>query len=164
MTAAEVEQGAVAREHAAFETQGPAAGATLDGDGEPAVHIKVPTGPATPSAEGRALHEASGHVLYRSWCKWCIAAHAADKPHLRKTKPCQELSVTSRISDERRIKYCQFLSSMLSMLLLRACQQHFVPRKHLVSIWWKRFWRSLKHLDTMWWCCTQIKNPCWYRC
>ena len=23
--------------------------------------------------------------------------------------PCQELSLTSRISDERRIKYCQFL-------------------------------------------------------
>ena len=37
------------------------------------------TGPATPSAEERALHEASGHVPYRSWCQWCIAAGAADK-------------------------------------------------------------------------------------
>ena len=35
------------------------------------------------------------------------------------------------------------------MLGPRACQQHFVPRKHSVSIWWKRFWRSLKHLDMM---------------
>ena len=35
MTAAEVEQAALAREHAAFGTPGPAAGATLDGDGEP---------------------------------------------------------------------------------------------------------------------------------
>ena len=44
-------------------------------------------------------------------------------------KPCQELSLTLRISDERRIKYCQFLPSMQSMLVLRTCQQHFVPRK-----------------------------------
>ena len=58
-------------------------------------------------------------------------------------KPCQELSLTSRISDERRIKYCQFLPSMQSMLVPRACQQHFVPRKHSVSIWWKRFFHSL---------------------
>ena len=43
MTAAGVEQGALARERAAFGTLGPAAGATLDGDGEPAVRIKVPT-------------------------------------------------------------------------------------------------------------------------
>ena len=68
MTAMEVEQAAVAREHAAFGTPGPAAGATLDGDGEPAVRNKVPTGPATPTAEERALYEASGHVPYRSWC------------------------------------------------------------------------------------------------
>ena len=59
MTAAEVDQAALAREHAAFRTPG----------GEPAVRIKVPTGPATPSAEERALHEASGHVLYQSWCQ-----------------------------------------------------------------------------------------------
>ena len=62
MTAAEVELAALAREHAAFGTPGPAAEATLDGDGEPAVRIKVPTGLATPSAEERALHEASGHM------------------------------------------------------------------------------------------------------
>ena len=42
MTAAEVEQAGLAREHAAFGTL------TLDGDGEPTVRIKVPTGPATP--------------------------------------------------------------------------------------------------------------------
>ena len=87
MTGAEVEQAALARERAAFGTPGPAAGATLDGDGEPKLRIKVPTGPATPSAEERALHEASGHVPYRSWCQWCIAARAADKPHLRGQQP-----------------------------------------------------------------------------
>ena len=46
--AAEVEQAALAREHAAFRTPGPAAEATLDANGEPAVRIKVPTGPVTP--------------------------------------------------------------------------------------------------------------------
>ena len=51
------------------------------------MRIRVPTGPATPSAEGRALHEASGHVPYRSWCQWCVAARAADKPHLREQQP-----------------------------------------------------------------------------
>ena len=45
MTATEVEQAALARKHAAFGIPGPAAGATLDGDGEePMVRIKVPTG------------------------------------------------------------------------------------------------------------------------
>ena len=80
MTAAEVE-------HAAFGIPGPAAGATLDGDGEPTVRIRVPTGPATPSTEERALHEASGHVPRHCWCQWCIAARAADKPHLRVQQP-----------------------------------------------------------------------------
>ena len=56
MTATEVEQAALAREHAAFGVPGPAAGATLDGDGEPTVRIRVPTSPGTPSAEERALH------------------------------------------------------------------------------------------------------------
>ena len=46
MTAAEVEQAALAREHAAFGTPRPAAGAAVDGDGD--------TGPATPSAEESA--------------------------------------------------------------------------------------------------------------
>ena len=93
MTGAEVEQAALAREHAAFGTPGPAAGATLDGDGEPTVRIKVPTGPATPSAQERALHEASGHVPYRSQCQWCIAERAADKPHLREQHPEKDEAV-----------------------------------------------------------------------
>ena len=51
------------------------------------MRIRVPTGPTTPSAEERALHEALGHVPYRSRCQWCIAARAADKPHLRGQQP-----------------------------------------------------------------------------
>ena len=149
MTTAEVEQAALERKHAAFGTPGPAAGATLDGDGEPTVRIRVPTGPATPAAEERALHEASGHVPYRSWCQWCIAVRAADKPHLRGQHP-ETNEAVPRIAQERRIKCCQFLPSMQSMLVLRACQQHFVPQKHSVNIWWKRFWHSLRHFNTMW--------------
>ena len=87
MAAAEVEQAALAREHAAFGTPSPAAGATMDGDGEATVHIRVPTGLATLSAEERALHEASGHVPYRSWCQWSIAARAADKPETDEAVP-----------------------------------------------------------------------------
>ena len=52
------------------------------------MRIRVPTGPATPSAEERPLHEASGHVLYRSGCQWsCTAARAADEPHLTGQQP-----------------------------------------------------------------------------
>ena len=42
-------------EHTAFGILGPAAGATLDGDGEPSVR-RVPTGPATPFAEVSMVH------------------------------------------------------------------------------------------------------------
>ena len=114
MTAEEVEQAAQAREHAAFGTPGPAAEATWDGDGESAVRSKVPTGPATPSVQERALHEASGHVPYRSWCQWCIAARAADKPHLRRQQPDTDEAVPRIEFDFADLgrdedKYCQFL-------------------------------------------------------
>ena len=45
--------------------------------------IRVPTGPATPTAVERTFRKASRHALYRRWCRWCAAARAADKPHLR---------------------------------------------------------------------------------
>ena len=51
------------------------------------MRIKVPTGPATRSPVERALHEASGHVPYRSWCQRCIAARAADKKDKREQQP-----------------------------------------------------------------------------
>ena len=165
MTTVEVEQAALAREHAAFGTPGPAAGATLDGDGEPTVRIKVPTGPATPSAEERALHEASGHVPYRSWCQWCIAARTADKPHLRgnnqiQMQQCQELSLTSRIGreDDQVLPIpslnavdvgCESLSATLC------------PSKAFSEYLVETILAFVEALDTTWWCCTQTKNPCW---
>ena len=53
------------------------------GDGDPSVRIRVPTGPATLRSEDRSMHEASGHVPYRSWCRWCVAARAPDERHMR---------------------------------------------------------------------------------
>ena len=71
---------------AGFGVPGPAARDTLDGD-EPSVRIRIPTGPLTPSAVERTLHNASGHALHRRWCRLCAAARAADEPHLREQQP-----------------------------------------------------------------------------
>eukprot|EP00971_Amphidinium_carterae_P352401 6492579-Amphidinium_carterae.1 len=40
--------------------------------------------PKEPSLKERELHEAMGHVPYRSWCPACIAGHARSDPHRRK--------------------------------------------------------------------------------
>ena len=115
-------------------TPRPAAGATLDGDGEPAVRIKVSTGPATPSTEERALHEASGQVPYRSWCQWCITARAADKPHLREQQPDTDEAVP-RIEfdfadlgrEEDQVLPIPSLNAV--DVVPRACQQHLCPHE-----------------------------------
>ena len=62
-------------------TPGPAAGATLDGDGGPAMRIKVPTSPATPSAGENAACNFQDMSLIEAGAKCAIAARAADKPH-----------------------------------------------------------------------------------
>ena len=75
MTAAEVEQAAVARERGAFGTLGPDAGATLDGDGEPTVRIRLPTGPATPSAGERERERAARGFGTRALSKLVSMVH-----------------------------------------------------------------------------------------
>ena len=170
MTAAEVEQAALAREHTAFGTPGPAAGATLDGDGERAVPVKVPTGPATPPAEERALHEASGHVPHRSWCQWCIAARAADKPHLREQQPETDEAVP-RIEfdfadlgrEEDQVVPLPSLNAVVDVGS-ESLSATLCPTKASSEYLVEPFWRSSKHLDTTWRCCTQTKNPCWCSC
>ena len=126
MTAAEVEQAPLAREHAALGTPGPGAGATLDGDGEPAVRIKVPTGPATPSVE---KNSAARGFRTRALSKLVSMVHCGASGgqtafevsnNQIQMKPCQELSLISRISDKRRTKYCQSLPSMQPMLVTKA--------------------------------------------
>ena len=72
--------------HAGFGISGPATRDTLDGD-EPSVRIRIPTGPVTPSAEEKQLHNASRHSPYRRWRRWCAAVRIADEPHLREQQP-----------------------------------------------------------------------------
>ena len=76
MSPAEVERATSSRMHAGFGVRDSAARDMLDGDELP-VRIRIPTGPVTPSAVERTLHKASGHALYRRWCRWCAAARAA---------------------------------------------------------------------------------------
>ena len=86
MSQAEVERATSIRVHAGFGVPDSEERCTLDGV-EPSVRIRIPTGPVTPSAEEKKLHNASGHALYRRWCRWCAAARTADEPHLRKQQP-----------------------------------------------------------------------------
>ena len=58
MSPAEVERAMSTRVHAGFGVPGLAARDTLDGDEEPSVRIRIPTGPMTPSAVERTLHKA----------------------------------------------------------------------------------------------------------
>ena len=79
MSQAEVERATSIRVHAGFGVPDSEERCTLDGV-EPSVRIRIPTGPVTPSAEEKKLHNASGHALYRRWCRWCAAARTADEP------------------------------------------------------------------------------------
>ena len=47
---------------------------------QPARIIK---GPMQPSAAEIEEHEATGHVVYRSWCPICQAARSTGQPHFR---------------------------------------------------------------------------------
>ena len=86
MSQAEVERATSSRAHAGFGVLDPAARDTLDGD-ELSVRIRISSGPVTPSAEEKKLHNASGHALYRRRCRWCTAGRTADEPHLREQQP-----------------------------------------------------------------------------
>ena len=123
MSQAEVERATSSRVHAGFGVPGPAARDTLDGD-EPSVHIGIPTGPVTPSAEEKPC-ASSERAPYRRWCRWCAAVRTAEEPHLREqlpeqTKPRQELCLTLQSSSKRRIERCQRLPSTRSMTDQRA--------------------------------------------
>ena len=53
---------------------------THDPDSEAVVGRARPS-PVGPSKEERELHEASGHALYRSWCRACVAGRGRSDPH-----------------------------------------------------------------------------------
>ena len=101
ITLTEIEQAALARENVVFGDPGPKAEDAMIGDGDPSVRIRVPTGLASPTSEEKSMHEASGHVPYRSWCQWCVAARAPDKRHLRADPTLVEESGLPRIEAKR---------------------------------------------------------------
>ena len=43
--------------------------------------VRVIKSPMAPSAADIEEHEATGHVVYRSWCKICQAARSTGQPH-----------------------------------------------------------------------------------
>ena len=81
MTAAEVEQAALARKYVAFGNRGPAAGATLDGDGEPTMRFTVPQDRPRPQLKRERCMRLRDTCLIEAGVN--IAARAADMPHLR---------------------------------------------------------------------------------
>ena len=57
-----------------------------DVDGEQAMVARVPNLPPGPSARQIAEHKLTGHEVYRSWCRHCVAskgrAHAQEEGEL----------------------------------------------------------------------------------
>ena len=157
MTAAEVEQAALAREHAAFGTRCPAAGATLDGDGEPAVRIKVPTGPATPSAEERercmrlrdmCLVEAGVNGVLRRERRTSHILRE-EHPETGEAVPTIEFDFADLGREKDQVLPIPSLSAVdvgSESLSATLCPTKAFS-EYLVGT---NFWHSSKHLDTMW--------------
>ena len=52
-----------------------------DVDGDEAMVPRVPNLPPEPSARQIAEHELTGHAVYRSWCRHCIASKSRAHAH-----------------------------------------------------------------------------------
>ena len=52
-------------------------------DSEEARPPQIATGPEAPTEREIEEHEALGHVVHRSWCKYCVQARAAENPHYK---------------------------------------------------------------------------------
>ena len=52
-----------------------------DGDGDEAMVPRVPNLPPQPSARQIAEHELTGHAVYRSWCRHCVASKGRAHAH-----------------------------------------------------------------------------------
>ena len=48
-----------------------------DVDGDEAMVPRVPNLPPEPSARQIAEHELTGHAVYRSWCRHCVASEGS---------------------------------------------------------------------------------------
>ena len=166
MTAAEVEQAAPAREHAAFGTPRSRCWRYSE---KPRCVSRFPQPQRRPQLKRereRALHEASRHVPYRSWCQWCIAARAADKSHLRGQQPDTDEAVP-RIEfdfgdlgrEEDQVLLIPSLNAVdvgSESLSATLCPTKAFSEYLVETI--LAFVEALGH------CCTQTKNLCWYSC
>ena len=52
-----------------------------DVDGDEAMVLRVPNLPPEPSARQIAEHELTGHAVYRSWCRNCVASKGRAYAH-----------------------------------------------------------------------------------
>ena len=52
-----------------------------DVDGDEAMVPRVPSLPPEPSARQIAVHELTGHAVYRSWCRHCVASKSRVHAH-----------------------------------------------------------------------------------
>ena len=52
-----------------------------DDQGEEQHPVAVPSSPTAPSVAEIEEHEASGHVVHRSWCPPCVRARGVFNPH-----------------------------------------------------------------------------------
>ena len=52
-----------------------------DVDGDEAMVPRVPNLPPEPSARQIAEHELTGHAVYRSWCRHCVASKGRAHAH-----------------------------------------------------------------------------------
>ena len=81
-------------------------------DGEELMVPRVPNLPPEPSARQIAEHELTGHAVYRSWCRHCVAskgrAHATERK-----ESCQELALFAASSVVTAKMCCRSCVSML---------------------------------------------------
>ena len=55
-------------------------------EGEAMQDVRLRPGPAEPTMKMREEHEASGHVVFRSWCRICLAASGVGEQHRASTQ------------------------------------------------------------------------------
>ena len=150
MKAAEVEQAALAREHTAFGTPGPAAGATLD----PRCASVFPRDPQRPQVKRErcarrrdTLSKLVSMVHCGASCGQA-AFEGGSNQKIDEAVPRIDFDFADFGREEDQVLPIPSLNAV--DVGSESLSATLVPRKQSVSIWWKRFWHSLKHLDTMW--------------
>ena len=72
-------------------------------DGDSGTEMQMPVmirAPYEPTTQERAEHEATGHVVYRSWCDACLAGKGLGQAHRAAPKGEQEIAVAEFIGGD----------------------------------------------------------------